>query len=380
MKNDQSERSGRSLPCGPALGTILLVAASAALGACGGGNNERATEADSGPASEAGSPESGNGSNSQRTDGSAPDSGGGASADGGGSDGPSGGSGQIGTIVKAANDSSFHSPFDATPSPDGSTIYFTAIAADGTGAVFSSPASGGGATRIDSGGVLITPSGITVSPDGDQLFIADSAVDDQASERYGAILVIPVAGGMPTILAGTQGTRPRGVAIAGPTLFFTAAGGASGSPGVYSIPVAGGQVTTIASGPPFADPSGIAIAKNGDAYVSDSTASPSKIAAVVKVSGGSATTLVMDLGVGYPAGLALTQDESAVLVSGLDPTTQTDVVYRITLGATPQTAMFNQTISAFSEPAGLHRAASAEIYAWADSLANGTGTVYALSK
>jgi sugar lactone lactonase YvrE len=375
MKNDQSERSGRSPSCGPALGAILLFAASACLCGCGGGDHEHATGADSGPTRDAASPEI---TDSPHTDGAAPDVPS-ATADGGGSDGSSGGSGQIGTIVKTANDSSFRSPLDATPSPDGSTIYFTAIAGDGTGAVFSSPATGGRATRIDSGGILITPSGITVSPDGNQLFIVDSAVDDEKAEQYGAILVLPVAGGMPTILAGTQGTRPRGVAVAAATLFFTAAG-VSGAPGVYSIPLAGGQVTTIASGPPFADPSGIAIARNGDAYVSDIAASPSKMPAVIKVSGGSATMIVTDLGVGYPAGLALTQDESAVLVSGLDPATQTDVVYRITLGATIPTSMFNQTISAFNEPAGLHRASSADIYAWADSLANGTGTVYTLSK
>jgi sugar lactone lactonase YvrE len=376
MKNDQSESSGHSHPCGLALGTLLIFAAGACLCGCGGGNNEHATGPDGAAATDAGGPD---GNVGERVDGATPEAAG-AKAEAGGSDGPSAGGGQIGTIVKTANDTSFRSPLDATPSPDGSTIYFTAIAGDGTGAVFSSRASGGGATRIDSGGILISPSGITVSPDGKQLFIADPAVDDETAEHYGAILTLPVTGGMPTILAGTQGTRPHGVAIAGTTLFFTAAVGASGAPGVYSTTFAGGQVTTVAAGPPFADPNGIAIAQNGDAYVSDTTVSPSKVAAVIKVSAGSAMTLVTDLGVGYPAGLALTQDESAVLVSGLDPATQTDVVYRITLGATPRTVMFNQTISAFSEPAGLHRAAGADIYAWADSLANGTGTVYTLSK
>jgi sugar lactone lactonase YvrE len=375
MENDQSESSGHSHMCGLALGTLLIFAAGACLCGCGGGNNEHATGADGGAAIDGRSPgESG----SARSDGAAPEAG--ATPEGGGGDGPSAGGGQIGTIIKTANDSSFRSPLDATPSPDGSTVYFTAIANDGTGAVFLSRASGGGATRIDSGGMLISPSGITVSPDGKQLFIADPAVDDETAEHYGAILALPVTGGVPTILAGTQGTRPHGLAVAGTTLFFTAAGGDSGAPGVYSIPLAGGQVTTVAAGPPFTDPNGIAIAQNGEAYVSDTTASPSKFAAVIKVAAGRATTLVTDLGVGYPAGIALTQDESAVLVSGLDPAMQTDVVYRIRLGPTPQTITFNQAISAFSEPAGLHRAAGADIYAWADSLANGTGTVYTLSK
>jgi hypothetical protein len=46
----------------------------------------------------------------------------------------------------------------------------------------------------------------------------------------------------------------------------------------------------------------------------------------------------------------------------------------------PQVSTFNQSISSFAEPAGLHRAHGADIYAWADSRANGSGTVFALSK
>ena len=70
MKNDQSERSGRSLSCGLALGTILLFAASACLGGCGSGDKNHASGADSGPTSDAGGPENRVGS---QTDGAAPD-------------------------------------------------------------------------------------------------------------------------------------------------------------------------------------------------------------------------------------------------------------------------------------------------------------------
>jgi hypothetical protein len=99
------------------------------------------------------------------------------------------------------------------------------------------------------------------------------------------------------------------------------------------------------------------------------------------VHGGKASTLVPDLGVGYPAGCALAQDESALLVSGIDRIKRTDIVYRISpLGSTPQVTTFDKTIGAFHEAAGLHRALDADIYAWADSTANVTGTVYALSK
>ena len=377
MRNDQSARSGRWLSYGPALGTAWLLAVGTAPCGCGGGNdNDRGS----------------GGSEDSGVDGSVIDGGvdhrshedsgetEGSTGNEGGGDGGTPGNGQIGTITKAANDTSFTSPFDATPSPDGSTIFFTAIGADGTGGVFTSPASGGSATRLDSGGVFTSPSGITISGDGKQLFVADPAADDDTTDQYGAVFVLSAAGGTPAALAGTRGLQPRGVVVAGPTLYFTAGAASAAGPGVYSIALAGGQATAIVTGAPLVDPGGVAVAQNGDAYVADSVGSADGLAAVFKVSGGQATLIVADLGVGYPAGIALAQDESTLLVSGLDPATQTDVVYRVVLGATPQTSSFNQTISAFGEPAGLHRAAGVDVYAWADSLANSTGTVYALSK
>ncbi len=345
MRNDQSARSGRWLSYGPALGTAWLLAVGATLYGCSGGHDSEGEQ---------------------------------GTADGGES-GPRG-SGQIGTIMKAANDTSFTSPFDATPSPDGTTIFFTAIGADGTGGVFTSPASGGTVRRLDSGGVLTCPSGITISGDGKELFVADPAADDDTTGQYGAVFVLPAAGGVPSVLAGTSGLNPHGVVVAGSKLYFTAGAAAAAGPGVYSTELAGGHATAIATGAPFVDPGGIAVAQNGDVYVAESVGSASNLGAVFKVAGGRATLVAGDLGVGYPAGIALVQDESALFVSGLDPATQTDLVYRIELGATPQTSSFNHVIAAFGEPAGLHRAAGADIYAWADSLANGTGTVYALSK
>jgi sugar lactone lactonase YvrE len=373
MRNDQSERSGRWLSYGPALGTAWLLAVGTAPYGCGGGNDNGSGS--SGP--------DGGGIHAGNVDAGLEEAS--AAADAGGKEGNAGdsgarGNGQIGTITQAANDTGFTSPFDATPSPDGSTIFFTAIGADGTGGVFTSPASGGSATRLDSGGVFTSPSGITISGDGKQLFVADPAADDDATDQYGAVFVLPAAGGTPAVLAGTRGLQPRGVVAAGPTLYFTAGGASAAGPGVYSIALVGGQATAIVTGAPLVDPGGVAVAQNGDAYVADSVGSADSLAAIFKVSGGQATLIVGDLGVGYPAGIALAEDESTLLVSGLDPEAQTDVVYRVVLGATPQASRFNQTISAFGEPAGLHRAAGVDVYAWADSLANTTGTVYTLSR
>jgi hypothetical protein len=82
--------------------------------------------------------------------------------------------------------------------------------------------------------------------------------------------------------------------------------------------------------------------------------------------------------VGFPAGIALAQDDSAVLLSALDPATRTDSVVRIDIATKEQKGM-SDGINTYEEAAGLHRAANAEVYAWADSSADGSGTVYVLA-
>jgi hypothetical protein len=332
--NDQNAWSGRTPLCARILAAAILSAAGVTIGGC--------------------------------SSGSAPSS-------------QSLGNGAIGSITKTANDSSFSRPFDATPSPDGKAVYFTALAADGTGGVFQATANG--ARRLDSGGLLVAPMSITISEDGKELFIADPANDNDTTQQYGAVFVLPVGGGTPSILSGTQGLIPRGVDVSGQDLYFTGGATATGPAGVYRVEVSGGMATTIASGGPFVDPSGLAVTSAGDIYVVDTVAAASRLASIIKVHEGSASAFVTDLGVGYPAGIALVQDESALLVSGLDPSSSTDLVYRIdSISGSPVVSSFNTTINAFFEPAGLHRAHGADIYAWADSLANNTGTVYTLGK
>jgi len=98
-----------------------------------------------------------------------------------------------------------------------------------------------GVRRLDSGGVFASPSGITISGDGKQLFVADPAADDDTTDQYGGVFVLPAGGGTPGLLAGTGGLQPRGVVAAGSTLYFTAGAASASGPGVYSIALAGGQ-------------------------------------------------------------------------------------------------------------------------------------------
>jgi hypothetical protein len=55
-------------------------------------------------------------------------------------------------------------------------------------------------------------------------------------------------------------------------------------------------------------------------------------------------------------------------------------VFKIDLGTNALTFQSTELgIDKFSESAGLHRSHGVGVYAWADSHANGTGTVYVLT-
>src|SRR5579871_1691761 len=295
------------------------------------------------------------------------------------------GDGNPTSLNPAANDASFSSPFDATPSPDGTTIYFLAVvqvAGEPTPAVLSVPASGAAATVLASGAPLSSPFGIAVDSAGAHLFIADSSGTSDPNDDSGSVLVMSTTGGAPAPLSGTVGFAPRGVVLVTPTngtevVYFTGLDPANGMPGLFSIPPNGGTATVLAEGAPFVDPSGVAVTSAGAAYVADTIATESGTASILEVSSGAASVLATDLLVGYPAGLALSQDEQVLLVSGIDPETHTDEVIRIVL-ATQATTAITSGISTFGESAGLHRAPGSEVYAWADSQANTTGTVYVL--
>ncbi|HEX4621137.1 MAG TPA: hypothetical protein VH208_06185 [Myxococcaceae bacterium] len=295
--------------------------------------------------------------------------------------GPPLGSGNVTSLSPAANDPSFASPFDATPSPDGKTIYFAALVGTDP-AILSAPATGGGtATQLALGAPLISPFGIAIDSAGAKLFIADAYGTSDPTDDSGSILVVPVAGGAPSVLAGTVGYSPRGVTLvsssSGDTVFFTGTDPVTSKAGVFSIPAAGGTAVTLAEGSPFVDPSGVAVTAAGMAFVVDTVATSQGTASVLQVSHGQVSALAQDLRVGYPGGIALSQDESAVLVSGLDPILRTDVVLRIAVAGGATTSL-SHGIDTFQESAGLHRAQNAEVYAWADSAANNTGTVYVL--
>jgi DNA-binding beta-propeller fold protein YncE len=285
-------------------------------------------------------------------------------------------------IKAAANDAMIRAPLDATPSPDGKHVYYTAFKRGDDGedvpGVFGVAADGSGAiTTLAEGAPLSAPVGIAVSLDGSRLFIADVAAGDSAR---GAVLTLSSTGGDVSPLAGTEGYAPKGLAIAKrddqEQLYFTGHNPESTAAGVFRIAANGGSVETLASGAPLDDPSGVAISGQGDAYVVEA-AVEAHAARVLRLRNGKLEGFVEEIAVGFPAGITLTRDDATLLVSGLDVNTKHDVVYYVKVASGAITRL-TKTVGAFSEPAGLHRAHDADVFAWADSEANATGTVYVL--
>jgi len=315
--------------------------------------------------------------------------GGGAGGEGGGTGGAGGGAGGAGggsasieiSAACTGSDTSFSTPFDATPDPEGLNVYFTALNANGEAGVFKGPSAGGGACNpIHQGDPLVAPFNIAIASDSKTLFLADSGSDDAAETDSGHVFTLPASGGAPAIFIGTEGRRPRGIDVYkdadAELLYFTGTDPITGERGVFSVISAGGQVSAVAKGAAFKDPSGIVVSSKKTAYVCDTTGTESEIANILSVDAqGNVTTLVSGIHAGYPCGIALTVDEGLLFVSAIDAATGTDVIARIKVD-TKDVDYLSKGIETFTESAGLHRARNADSYAWADSKANGKGTVF----
>jgi sugar lactone lactonase YvrE len=291
-------------------------------------------------------------------------------------------------IAPVANSDQAQTPYDAVPSPDGKDVYFLATTtqpdADNVGTervpgVFKA-VQGAAPQLLAKGAPLQAPFGITISDDGQTLFIADTGADTSDDRSDGKVFTLGVGGGTPAALMGTEGMAPAGVEVQGGSLYIT--GRKDGQAGLFKTGLGGGMVSPLATGGPFIDPGGVAVAHDGTAYVVDTGAAmgPQALASVIKVTADGKTEVIKDgLSVGHPAGIALTSDDSAILVSALDGATANDRVFRIEL-ADRHIRQLSDPIGAFYESAGLHRARSTDVFAWADSHANKTGTVYVLAK
>ncbi|MGZ6034552.1 MAG: hypothetical protein ACXWLG_03875 [Myxococcaceae bacterium] len=276
----------------------------------------------------------------------------------------------VATVVSGGT--SFRLPFDAALSPDGKTAYFTALVDDGA-ALLKSPVMGGAATKVAD---LVGPGSLDVTADGRTVVVADPGVESSTG-ALGALVSVSSSGGAPAVLSGTEGTLPRGMAISGSRVVFTGVDPADGVPGVFETTVGGGVTTLLKTG--LFDPSGVSIGSGGEVYVLDAEGEGSSTRRILKVASGAGTELVKGLRVGFPSGLAMAENGLNLVVASTDPATGTARFERFGLSGTTAGAPVATTIGSFDEPAGLHRAALSDTYAYVDSGASGSGTVFVVN-
>jgi sugar lactone lactonase YvrE len=282
----------------------------------------------------------------------------------------------ITSVTKAAQTgTAFYSPFDGAPSPTADKIYFTALTEEGVPGVFGVDTAGGEPTKLHAGSPLQGPFSLVTSFDGSTIFVSDvsgEADTDEETEAVpvrGRIFAMPAGGGTPTALAASENASPRSLDLVqengSDVLYFTGLD-ETGAPAIFKMDTAGTSKTKVFAGEPLSDPSGIAVAANGTVYVADSEAKPNGTGGVVKIENGTATVIVTDLKLGFPAGIALELDGSALYVSAFSDEDSTAIVHRVVL-ADLSVVSFNQGIEGNTESAGLHRAHSANTYAWANA-------------
>lgn len=289
--------------------------------------------------------------------------------------------GNLTTATAVANGSSFSSPFDAAPSPDGNTVYFTGIDPATGAAIFKVPAAGGTPTVLASGcatpacdAFVGAPFGLAVASDGSKVFVADPAYVGGASDS-GAIFSVPSGGGSQTVLSETSGYAPRFVTVGrvgGSDNLYFIGNDKDGTPSIFKD--ANGAVTTVLKG---GDPQAVAVSGNGTVYYVDQNGTVQKLAA-----GGTAGTALgagaSNLALSYPVGLALSHDESSLLVPVIDPAKSTQAIARIDSASGVATLLGLNLPATNSEGGGFHKAANADVYSFVDSGAGSTGTIYVL--
>lgn len=250
----------------------------------------------------------------------------------------------------AQGGAAYQHPLDAVPANDGA-VYFTADGPDGPGVFVAR--SGSEARPVATGRPFRAPVGITLSADQSTVFVADAQAD--------AVFTLPVGGGAPKVLPGSPGLAPRGVEIKGDQLFLTGADPQSAKPAVLSIPAAGGAAKVLATG--LSLPDAVAVGDDGTVFVTDRFTGM-----VQRIADGRATPLAGVAGatLGDPAGLAFSPDGRGLMVSSLDPKAETAQVILVDV-ASGTTSVFDHMIRANHSAGGLHKAAGAAVYGWADT-------------
>jgi DNA-binding beta-propeller fold protein YncE len=252
-------------------------------------------------------------------------------------------------------------PTAAALDSEGQKVFVTGHDQEGLAQLYMLPISGEGPTLVQTSLPLGHPVGLAIDAN-DTLYIADIGTDD------GGILYKGDTAGMLTVLAADSVRSPSGITLSpdGKDVYITGRDKADGQPGVFKIASGDGAVSVVAKGAPFSNPSSLTFSNDGTLYVMDPTAISPTGGAVIRIVNGTAEIFSKNpLTVGFAAGIAAS-GASDLLITSNSPGSAS-VLKLTSAGDVVPSTLMGDALNPDGDPATIHQAVRANAWVVVDT-------------